>query len=159
MTTYKITYETTECGRCGGSGRYSYNTLHGDMCYGCNGKGKQLSKAGFAAQTALRAWKNETTAMAAGDVTVGMRIRMGDEHRPRTVTAITAPTISRVLADGSTDSHERIGLDRNGWHSSPKRTETVHRALTDAEWQEMLEMARNTPGAIVIIEETQEAAR
>lgn len=28
-----------DCGRCGGCGRYSYNTMHGDMCYGCGGKG------------------------------------------------------------------------------------------------------------------------
>lgn len=25
------------CGRCGGSGRYSFNQMHGDMCYGCKG--------------------------------------------------------------------------------------------------------------------------
>lgn len=27
------------CGRCGGSGRYSFNQIDGDRCYGCNGKG------------------------------------------------------------------------------------------------------------------------
>lgn len=27
------------CGRCGGSGRYSFNQMDGDRCYGCNGKG------------------------------------------------------------------------------------------------------------------------
>jgi DnaJ-class molecular chaperone len=27
-----------ECGRCGGTGRYSYNQMDGDRCYGCNGK-------------------------------------------------------------------------------------------------------------------------
>jgi hypothetical protein len=26
------------CGRCGGTGRYSYNQMDGDRCYGCNGK-------------------------------------------------------------------------------------------------------------------------
>jgi hypothetical protein len=25
------------CGRCLGSGRYSYNAMHGTVCYGCNG--------------------------------------------------------------------------------------------------------------------------
>lgn len=29
---------TTECGRCGGSGRFSYNQVDGDRCYGCNGR-------------------------------------------------------------------------------------------------------------------------
>ncbi len=27
------------CGRCGGSGTFSFNLIHGTMCYGCNGKG------------------------------------------------------------------------------------------------------------------------
>lgn len=27
------------CGRCGGSGRYSFNQIDGSRCYGCNGKG------------------------------------------------------------------------------------------------------------------------
>lgn len=30
------------CGRCGGSGRYSYNQMHGSRCYGCSGVGSQL---------------------------------------------------------------------------------------------------------------------
>jgi|SRR5215472_2009077 len=32
------------CGRCGGCGRYSYNMMHGDMCYGCSGRGQVMSK-------------------------------------------------------------------------------------------------------------------
>ena len=32
----------SECGRCGGSGRFSYNTFDGDRCYGCGGRGKVL---------------------------------------------------------------------------------------------------------------------
>jgi len=30
------------CGRCGGSGRYSYNLKDGSRCYGCSGVGKQM---------------------------------------------------------------------------------------------------------------------
>lgn len=32
------TFEHTTCGRCGGTGRYSYNALHGSTCYGCKGR-------------------------------------------------------------------------------------------------------------------------
>lgn len=32
------------CSRCGGSGRYSFNLIHGTKCYGCNGTGKQKTK-------------------------------------------------------------------------------------------------------------------
>lgn len=32
-------FPVTECGRCGGSGRFSYNPIDGDRCYGCSGTG------------------------------------------------------------------------------------------------------------------------
>lgn len=34
-----------KCPRCGGSGNYSYNALHGTVCYGCQGKGWVPKKA------------------------------------------------------------------------------------------------------------------
>ena len=40
----KTRMETTTCPRCGGSGSYSYNQIHGSMCYGCNGKGANYTK-------------------------------------------------------------------------------------------------------------------
>ena len=30
------------CRRCGGSGHFSYNLIHGTMCYGCHGTGYQM---------------------------------------------------------------------------------------------------------------------
>lgn len=33
------------CGRCGGSGRYSWNQINGDVCFGCGGSGQQKPKA------------------------------------------------------------------------------------------------------------------
>jgi hypothetical protein len=35
---------TDTCSRCGGCGQYSYNQLHGSVCYGCGGKGYALAK-------------------------------------------------------------------------------------------------------------------
>jgi hypothetical protein len=43
-------FETKTCTRCDGSGRYSFNMLDGDRCYGCSGKGVQLTKRGAAAR-------------------------------------------------------------------------------------------------------------
>lgn len=37
MTTYT-------CSRCNGTGRFSFNLIHGTRCYGCNGTGKQKTK-------------------------------------------------------------------------------------------------------------------
>ncbi|KOS01387.1 hypothetical protein [Paenibacillus polymyxa] len=39
-----LTYEAVRykvCSRCGGRGRYSWNAMHGSVCYGCSGVGKQ----------------------------------------------------------------------------------------------------------------------
>lgn len=33
--------EPKTCGRCGGSGRFSYNQTDGDRCFGCSGSGKR----------------------------------------------------------------------------------------------------------------------
>lgn len=35
---------TEVCGRCGGGGRYSWNSTDGDKCFGCSGSGKRLAK-------------------------------------------------------------------------------------------------------------------
>lgn len=39
-----MTATTYTCARCNGSGRYSFNALHGSRCYGCNGTGLQKTK-------------------------------------------------------------------------------------------------------------------
>jgi len=35
---------TIACGRCGGSGHYSYCAMHGTTCFGCSGSGKAMPK-------------------------------------------------------------------------------------------------------------------
>ena len=49
------TFENQTCTRCGGCGRYSYNQIDGDRCYGCNGKGITYTKRGAAAAAFLEA--------------------------------------------------------------------------------------------------------
>lgn len=44
-----VTYETTTCTRCGGTGEFSYCQRYGTMCFKCKGKGKTLTKRGQAA--------------------------------------------------------------------------------------------------------------
>jgi hypothetical protein len=44
---------TDVCGRCGGDGRYAYNTMDGDMCYGCNGKKVAMVKITAANKKAI----------------------------------------------------------------------------------------------------------
>jgi hypothetical protein len=51
----KSAFEAKTCGRCGGSGHYSYNQMHGSTCYGCSGRGYILTKRGAAAANFFRA--------------------------------------------------------------------------------------------------------
>lgn len=65
MTT---TFETATCTRCGGSGRYSFNMMTGDRCFGCGGKGVKLTKRGAAA----RAFYDESMKTPVEELKVGM---------------------------------------------------------------------------------------
>uniref|UniRef100_UPI003F493F96 hypothetical protein n=1 Tax=Nonomuraea sp. CA-251285 TaxID=3240002 RepID=UPI003F493F96 len=55
----KIRFESTECGRCGGTGSHQWNQIDGDICYGCRRKGRVLTKAGSAARQAYDALIDE----------------------------------------------------------------------------------------------------
>lgn len=39
--------ETETCSRCGGTGHYSYNPMHGTICFKCHGSGLQYTKRGW----------------------------------------------------------------------------------------------------------------
>jgi len=60
-------FETTTCGRCGGSGRYSYCLMYGSVCFGCGGSGKKYTKRGAAALAYLK----EIRSKRADQFTVG----------------------------------------------------------------------------------------
>src|SRR5262249_43253253 len=68
------TFETEPCGRCGGSGHYSFNQIHGSMCYGCKGKGKKLTKAGQAAYDAWLAIARPE--VGPDEIVPGMKLRI-----------------------------------------------------------------------------------
>ena len=63
----KALFESATCGRCGGSGNYSYNMMHGTRCYGCSGRGYVLTKRGRAAQNFL----NDLRSKPVEDIKVG----------------------------------------------------------------------------------------
>lgn len=67
-------FETKTCARCGGSGSYSFNLMHGSRCYGCGGTGKVLTKNGKAAQKAF----HESITRPANTVQTGWLVWWGD---------------------------------------------------------------------------------
>lgn len=63
----QLLFENEPCSRCGGSGQYSFNSVDGSRCYGCNGAGNKLTKRGRAAQEYL----NDLRKVPAEEVKVG----------------------------------------------------------------------------------------
>lgn len=53
MTKAKPVFEHEICSRCCGDGKYSFNLMHGSVCYGCSGTGYKLTPRGRAAQSFL----------------------------------------------------------------------------------------------------------
>src|ERR1035438_7571332 len=60
-------FESQICSRCGGCGRYSFNQMDRDMCYGCRGCGLVFTKRGSVA----RQYFQDSILTAAGDVKAG----------------------------------------------------------------------------------------
>lgn len=60
-------FETVVCGRCGGTGHYSFNQIDGTMCYGCRGVGAVYTKRGLEAKRFF----DESLSVPAKDVNIG----------------------------------------------------------------------------------------
>jgi hypothetical protein len=100
----KLLLESKPCGRCGGSGSYSFNLMHGSRCYGCNGKGEVLTKRGRVAQD----WLNKQrmvriTEFKVGDAYFSTGFNAGSYSEPNrwiTVESIEVSESGRVTLRG-----------------------------------------------------------
>lgn len=76
---HKDIFETQVCSRCDGSGHYSWNAMTGSRCFGCGGRGWQLTKRGAAALEAwTAAWKQTKKVR---DLQPGERVSVRDSVR------------------------------------------------------------------------------
>jgi hypothetical protein len=55
FSVFSVKYETAPCKRCGGSGRYAFNLMHGTVCFGCSGSKTFVTKDGERAKSIVRA--------------------------------------------------------------------------------------------------------
>lgn len=108
IRTDKVGFPVQECRRCGGSGHYSYNTVHGSVCYGCSGTGWQYTrKAARHAQAYREAVRRQRDALAQ-DLQPGDRVvkglhsqrRKGDQWVTVTEVERTDRESGRSLRDG-----------------------------------------------------------
>jgi hypothetical protein len=116
-TQFTISYEQKTCGRCGGSGSYSYCTMHGTRCFGCGGTGKKISAAGARAHKAIADFKAEHFSKLAEELSVGDRIVIDGQ--------------SRTIAEIQTSGGSRYGV---------KNAETG-----ETEWKDYVQLTLTRP--------------
>ena len=97
-------FESEPCPRCGGTGKHSYNAVHRDVCYGCRGEGRRLTKRGGAA------WRFylDSITTSWGQVRVGDRLRYEDIASSYVVTVVRIEPFTDAKFQGCV----QIGLRR-----------------------------------------------
>jgi hypothetical protein len=81
-----ITYEIKACGRCGGSGHYSYCQMWGTTCFKCQGSGKVFSAAAKKAKALIAAKRTELCGVAVADLKPGQKFLK--DGKVRTVVSV-----------------------------------------------------------------------
>ena len=125
------TLETQTCGRCGGSGEYSYCTGYGTRCFKCHGRKVVFSKRGAAANAFLIRLRSRLTS----EIKAGMLIfsegfscgSVSQGSRFHKVTGVTEPAVcSRSLRNGVWEDNIGQTIECEGW-SLGTGTDTLHR--------------------------------
>lgn len=147
----KITYETKTCGRCGGSGRYSYCTMHGNTCFSCAGSGRARTKAGAAAKAAVDEFALANFSKSVDELVVGDFIRI--DGKARVVTSITpAGEAGWCESNGARHYYTQV-------HFMNGKTPTSHGmfahqrvplALTPERFAVVAEFAKTLKGATIV---------
>lgn len=106
-------FETQTCGRCGGSGTYSYCSRYGRVCFGCAGRKWVLTKRGQAAQAFFRGLyrTKPVEALAVGDRFSSSGVTLGGDAYSDVATVVEAPRVSgsRYGYTDSTTGEPRTG--------------------------------------------------
>ena len=131
MTAKTPIFEVETCSRCCGSGKFSFNQMHGDRCYGCGGVGTKRTKRGKAAAD----WFIEQRSVRADAVVVGQVVFM-DMHFWRgfkTVTEVATTATGQI----------RISCVRKGELNSITypADKLIPAAITEERKQELIAMA------------------
>lgn len=81
----RIHYETGACGRCGGSGEYSFNPMDGTTCFGCRGSGERFTRNGRRACNAVSKFIHDRYAKPIEEIVARSQVRLSTGERWRVV--------------------------------------------------------------------------
>lgn len=126
--------ETTECSRCCGTGRYSYNQMHGSRCYGCGGSGKAYTRRGREAARYLEALRSKPARdFAPGDLVRHDMFTPGGSIRTWITVTKVAPSTVRIVTPGSADAPgsngDSVTIEGTGKHGNARITTGADKLL------------------------------
>lgn len=81
-------FPLTECQRCGGSGHYSFNPIHGTTCYGCGGTGWVVAKKAKKVYAEFRKHLKERTEPTTRMLAIGDKVRKQTEKEYKVVASL-----------------------------------------------------------------------
>lgn len=125
-------FPTIVCTRCYGEGRYSFNQIDGDVCYGCSGKRYQIAKSACGIVDAYRALIKNGKRPLWSDVQPGDRVARDGKWAEVASTEQTDLAYRMVVTytDGQTENvmpyayARRQFVDRDG----------IYELLVDLAW-------------------------
>lgn len=141
-----ISYEKEPCSRCGGCGQYSYNQMHGSMCYGCQGCGEQLTRKGKHARKMVRQFLIDNYSVAVENLVIGCQIK--DYEGYRTVEKVSLGGVSSIDEDGNRVTHFSIRTPKVTLSCRPGSTYQV-RPTKEQFNDELMPYARRFSGAVI----------
>lgn len=153
----RLRYDTTECGRCLGSGEYSYNQRDGKKCWGCGGSGKVYTKAAQKSRQAVDDLLDEMTVVHASTIAVGDRVQTSGMRGYATVTQVEHKTAEESGSSSNGVPHPTVSLTyetKTGLrgHTWPADQEwaTVRVAPTPEQIAQVVALAETLPAVQVI---------
>jgi len=162
--TQVIQFSTQACRRCGGSGTHSWNSVDGNRCYGCGGKGKVLTAAAKKAAAALKAWADETASVPVTEVKVGDVVLLGALFRSDKYVTVESVErrddlfASEGVGDKRVETTDRVILHAGNYGQqfaiyAERPVPTVRRRLTTEEYAQYVEYAGTLSGVKVVTPE------
>lgn len=104
--------ETTECSRCCGTGRYSYNQIHGSRCYGCGGSGKKRTRRGAEAFRFLEELRSKRAdAFVPGDLMRYDMFTPGGSARIFVRVTSVSPSKAKVIINGKPSEAPSVTIE------------------------------------------------
>lgn len=156
MVKTTLVYDFDSCGRCGGTGSYSYCSMYGSTCFQCRGQKRCATKAGHQAFTAVQAfiaahYSVPVRALVPGDV-----IKYDGCTR-----RVVACTFDGHYGSVNGVRHEQWTLTLNKPIRSPfgsyasiglSGDATVVKAPTGADWDAVVAFARTLKKGVTVVE-------